>query len=463
MTEQEVLDFVEENDVKFIRLAFVDLFGTLKNISIMPTQLHRALSGSVSFDASAVKGFCDISHSELFLRPDPKTITLLPWRPQTGRVARMMCDCLLPDGTLFTGYSRSILRQQVEKAKSLGLTFQIGTEYEFYLFQSDDAGEVTLHPQDCAGYMDVSPLDKGENVRRDICLTLENMGIIPESSHHEHGPGQNEIDFQYAGALKAADNAMSFKTTVRTIANQYGLCASFLPKPLRDESGNGLHINLSIERGGINIFEQQDGQLSLDAQHAIAGILGRIREISLFLNPLPSSYQRLGCWEAPKRINWSFGNRSQLVRIPAAHPGAGRMELRSPDPACNPYLAFALVLAAAMEGITEVTPLQAPLDDSGSLPESLEEAISLAEKSAFIREVLPENVIDVYLAEKKRRRRALRRTQTRSFSSICAPSEKAGEESPCRNKSCWRAARRRVGCCSKPCCRPAQTRRRACA
>lgn len=402
MTEQEVLDFVEENDVKFIRLAFVDLFGTLKNISIMPTQLHRALSGSVSFDASAVKGFCDISHSELFLRPDPKTITLLPWRPQTGRVARMMCDCLLPDGTLFTGYSRSILRQQVEKAKSLGLTFQIGTEYEFYLFQSDDAGDVTLHPQDCAGYMDVSPLDKGENVRRDICLTLENMGIIPESSHHEHGPGQNEIDFQYAGALKAADNAMSFKTTVRTIANQYGLCASFLPKPLRDESGNGLHINLSIERGGINIFEQQDGQLSLDAQHAIAGILSRIREISLFLNPLPSSYQRLGCWEAPKRINWSFGNRSQLVRIPAAHPGAGRMELRSPDPACNPYLAFALVLAAAMEGITEVTPLQAPLDDSGSLPESLEEAISLAEKSAFIREVLPESVIEAYLAEKKK-------------------------------------------------------------
>ena len=273
----------------------------------------------------------------------------------------MMCDCLLPDGTLFTGYSRSILRQQVEKARTLGLTFQIGTEVRVLPLPVRRRGDVTLHPQDCAGYMDVSPLDKGENVRRDICLTLENMGIIPESSHHEHGPGQNEIDFQYAGALKAADNAMSFKTTVRTIANQYGLCASFLPKPLRDESGNGLHINLSIERGGINIFEQQDGQLSLDAQHAIAGILGRIREISLFLNPLPSSYQRLGCWEAPKRINWSFGNRSQLVRIPAAHPGAGRMELRSPDPACNPYLAFALVLAAAMEGITEVTPLQAPL------------------------------------------------------------------------------------------------------
>lgn len=227
----------------------------------------------------------------------------------------MMCDCLLPDGTLFTGYSRSILRQQVEKAKSLGLTFQIGTEYEFYLFQSDDAGEVTLHPQDCAGYMDVSPLDKGENVRRDICLTLENMGIIPESSHHEHGPGQNEIDFQYAGALKAADNAMSFKTTVRTIANQYGLCASFLPKPLRDESGNGLHINLSIERGSINIFEQQDGQLSLDAQHAIAGILGRIREISLFLNPLPSSYQPAGLLGSPRSA--STGRSATAVSLSA--------------------------------------------------------------------------------------------------------------------------------------------------
>ena len=318
MTEQEVLDFVEENDVKFIRLAFVDLFGTLKNISIMPTQLHRALSGSVSFDASAVKGFCDISHSELFLRPDPKTITLLPWRPQTGRVARMMCDCLLPDGTLFTGYSRSILRQQVEKAKSLGLTFQIGTEYEFYLFQSDDAGEVTLHPQDCAGYMDVSPLDKGENVRRDICLTLENMGIIPESSHHEHGPGQNEIDFQYAGALKAADNAMSFKTTVRTIANQYGLCASFLPKPLRDESGNGLHINLSIERGGScpltrstpsrasSAESAKSACSSIHCRPAISGwAAGKPRSASTGRSATAASlfaFQR----RIPARVAWSF-------------------------------------------------------------------------------------------------------------------------------------------------------------
>ena len=401
-TAQDILNFVEDNDVKFVKLTFCDIFGNQKNVSLFASELPRAFEQGISFDGSSIAGFMNIEESDLILWPDPDTATVLPWRPAEGRVMRMYCDITLPDGKPFEGNCRGYLQSVVKRARAMGLTVNVGCECEFYLFETDESGNPTHIPLDHGGYFDIPPLDKGENVRRDICLTLENMGIIPESSHHEHGPGQNEIDFQYAGALKAADNAMSFKTTVRTIANQYGLCASFLPKPLRDESGNGLHINLSIERGGINIFEQQDGQLSLDAQHAIAGILSRIREISLFLNPLPSSYQRLGCWEAPKRINWSFGNRSQLVRIPAAHPGAGRMELRSPDPACNPYLAFALVLAAAMEGITEVTPLQAPLDESGSLPESLEEAISLAEKSAFIREVLPENVIDAYLAEKKK-------------------------------------------------------------
>ena len=402
MTEQEVVEFVEENDVKFIRLAFVDIFGTMKNISIMPTELGRAFAGGVSFDASAVKGFFDESNSELFLQPDPNTLTVLPWRPQTGRVARMMCDCYTPDGELFDGHSRSILRRQVEKARKLGYIFRMGTEYEFYLFNADEQGNVTLTPQDEAGYMDVSPLDKGENIRREICLSLEAMHVQPESSHHEHGPGQNEIDFHYAGALTAADNAMIFKTSVRAIAAQYGLCASFMPKPLAEESGNGLHINLSIEKGGKRLIEMENGKLSADAQHAMAGILGRIREISLFLNPIPSSYRRLGCCEAPSAINWSYGNRSQLIRIPAAKRDGGRMELRSPDPACNPYLAFALIVAAAMEGITEVTPLQEPLKETGMLPANLEEAIELAEKSAFVREVLPQDVLDKYIAEKKK-------------------------------------------------------------
>lgn len=401
-TEQEVMEFVEENDIKFIRLAFVDLFGTLKNIAIMPSELSRALAGGISFDASSVKGFCGVEQSELFLRPDPNTITVLPWRPQTGRVARMMCDCITPEGELFSGYSRTILRRQAEKAAQQGYRFRLGTEYEFYLFEMDEQGRPTLTPQDEAGYMDVFPLDKGENVRRDVCLTLEAMHIPPETSHHESGPGQNEIDFRYAGPLTTADHAMAFKSAVHTIAAQYGLHASFMPKPLAEESGNGLHVNLSIEKDGHNLFEPADGQLPQEAQHAMAGILRRIREISLFLNPIPSSYKRLGAFEAPKEINWSYGNRSQLIRIPAAAPGAGRMELRSPDPACNPYLAFSLMIAAALEGMEEKAPLPAPMAASGELPASLEEAIRLAEGSAFVREVVPESMLDKYLEEKRR-------------------------------------------------------------
>ena len=402
MTQQEVIEFVQENDVKFIRLAFVDLFGAMKNIAVMASELPRAFEGGISFDASAVKGFCDVDRSELFLKPDPNTLTLLPWRPQTGRVARMMCDCLTPEGKPFDGYSRTILRRQVEKARSLGYFFRLGTEYEFYLFQADENGEGTLKPQDQAGYMDVSPLDKGENIRREICLTLEEMHIQPESSHHENGPGQNEIDFHYAGALTAADNAMAFKGAVRSIAAQYGLCASFMPKPLSDEYGNGLHVNLSVEKDGRSLFEQEGGVLAPDAQHAMAGILHRIREISLFLNPIPSSYRRLGSFEAPKAVNWSYGSRSQLIRIPACTPGHGRMELRSPDPACNPYLAFALILAAAMEGITEVAPLQSPMAVTEYLPGNLEEAIALAETSEFVREVIPESTLNKYLDEKRK-------------------------------------------------------------
>ena len=398
MTEQEVLDFVEENDVKFIRLAFVDLFGTLKNISIMPTQLHRALSGSVSFDASADKGFCDISHSELFLRPDPKTITLLPWRPQTGRVARMMCDCLLPDGTLFTGYSRSILRQQVEKAKSLGLTFQIGTEYEFYLFQSDDAGDVTLHPQDCAGYMDVSPLDKGENIRREICLTLSQMGIRPECSHHEQGPGQNEIDFRYSDPMAAADNALTFRAVVNTIAVQSGLAADFSPKPLPGQPGNGMHINISARsRDGRDVMPQ-----------VIAGILAHIAEMTVFFNTTESSYQRFGSSKAPRYISWSSENRSQLIRIPAAKGEYRRAELRSPDPLCNPYLAFALLIHAGLDGIKKNLPLPEAADINfftapesvkskfRTLPGTLFAAKAAAAESRFLAELLPEALLRSY-------------------------------------------------------------------
>lgn len=401
MTQQEVLEFVEENDVKFIRLAFTDLLGTMKNISIQPSELHRAFSGGISFDASAVKGFCDVQHSELFLRPDPGTLTVLPWRPQTGRVARLMCDCVLPSQEAFDGCSRTLLRRVAEEARNAGYFFRIGTEYEFYLFQADENGDVTLLPQDQAGYMDVAPLDKGENIRREICLALEAMHIQPECSHHEQGPGQNEIDFRYAGALTAADNAMAFKGAVRTIASLYGLHASFLPKPLEGESGSGLHVNLSIVKDGCNLFAREEGSLCPEAQSAVAGMMNRVREMSVFLNPLPTSYQRLGKCEAPGAVNWSWGSREACVRIPAARGDHGRMELRSPDPACNPYLAYALIISAAMEGMRRGEALPEINEAVGQLPSSLDEAVDLAQDSEFIRQVLPERLLERYLSAKK--------------------------------------------------------------
>lgn len=402
MTEQEVMDYAAENDVKFIRLAFVDLYGTLKNMAITPSELPRAFAGGFSFDPSAVKGFCDVAEGKLFLQPDPSTLCVLPWRPQTGRVVRMLCDCYTQDGEPFAGYSRTILRQQVEKAARLGYRFRLGTQYEFYLFENDERGNMTLIPQDQAGYMDVSPLDKGENIRREICLDLESMHILPESSHHEQGPGQNEIDFQRADPLSTADNALAFKGAVRAIAAQYGLSASFLPKPLAEESGNGLHVNLSMARDGEQLFEEHEGGLHPLAQHAMAGILRRTREMSLLLNPLPSSYQRLGTVEAPSRISWSRGDRTHVMRVPAVKPGHGCVELRSPDPACNPYLAFTVILAAALEGIAQETPLPPALTETGQLPRDLGEAIVLAEQSDFLRETLPQAMLEKYLAEKRR-------------------------------------------------------------
>ena len=329
----------------------------------------------------------------------------MPWRPQTGRVARMMCDCLLPDGTLFTGYSRSILRQQVEKAKSLGLTFQIGTEYEFYLFQSDDAGDVTLHPQDCAGYMDVSPLDKGENIRREICFAIEEMGLHPEHSHHESGHGQNEVCFRYTTALKSADNLNTFKSTVKAIAARNGLFASFMPKPLANQPGSGLHVNVSLLRDGKNLF---DGAFTPDSEagHFVAGILAHARELTAFCNPVPNSYARLGANEAPLYVSWSRQNRSQLVRLPSAHGEYCRVELRGPDPAGNPYLVIGLILAAGLDGIEHSLPLPEAVNRNlfhpsaaaglDSLPRTLREAITVAGQSEFISRELPVALMNKY-------------------------------------------------------------------
>ena len=403
-TMKEVLQFVRENDIKFIRLAFCDIFGTQKNISIMPDELERAFQYGISFDASAISGFMNVEKSDLFLYPDPATLNVLPWRPQQGRVIRFFCDIRHPDGKGFEGDMRNLLKQAENPAIGMGYICKIGAECEFYLFHSDDDGNPMDVPYDNGGYLDISPLDRCENVRREICLTLEQMGIKPESSHHEQGPGQNEIDFKYSDALSAADNLITFKSVVKAIAEKNGLFASFLPKPIINKSGSGLHINLSITK----VSNLSGGPASV-SESFLAGILERAVEITAFTNPIPNSYTRLGVFEAPRYVSWSHENRSQLVRIPATTSDEyRRIELRSPDPSCNPYLTFTLLIHAGLDGIERgLVPLK-PVDfnmytaDSDileklpSLPSDLKEALDIAVQSEFIRRILPKKTFEKY-------------------------------------------------------------------
>ena len=411
-TISEVLQFVEENDVKFIRLAFCDIFGVQKNISIMPSELPRAFDTGISFDASSIDGFMNIDESDLFLVPDPSTLSILPWRPSRGRVVRFFCDIKYPDGRHFEGDGRYILKNVLNELKEMKYICKVGTEFEFYLFETDENGFPTKKPFDMGTYFDIAPIDKGENIRREICLTLEEMNITPESSHHESGPGQNEIDFKYDDALTIADNFVTFKSVVKSVAARNGLYASFMPKPLKNESGNGLHINLSLFKNGLNIFKTEIDEHSQAAESFIAGILERIQEITLFLNPITNSYSRFGNFEAPKYISWSHQNRSQLIRIPASKGENSRMELRSPDPSCNPYIALALIIKAGMEGIKKGIKLIPSYNfnmyenknskDFKKLPETLEEAIILAEKSDFIKSVIPNKTLEKYISIKRK-------------------------------------------------------------
>ena len=396
-SENEVLQYVAEEDVKFVRLAFCDLFGRQKNISVLAEELPRAFRYGVAFDASAIAGFGDESRSDLILHPEPETLTPLPWRPEHGRVVRMFCSITYPDGTPFECDTRSILKKAVADAKAAGYEFSFGAEQEFYLFELDENGQPTNRPYDHAGYMDIAPEDRGENIRREICLTLEQMGVRPESSHHEEGPGQNEIDFRYSDALTAADQSMTFQTVVRTIAARNGLYADFSPKPIPEMPGNGFHINMSVTPENDAAF---DGM--------IAGILTRVEELTAFLNPTEDSYRRLGQRKAPGYISWSRENRSQLVRVPAVTGGSRRAELRSADPSSNPYLAFSLLIYAALEGITSNTKLpeaaninffraeEEKLAGFRKLPGCIADARAIAEASAFAKAHLPESVVRIY-------------------------------------------------------------------
>ncbi len=397
-SNEEVMLYVQEDDVKFIRLAFCDVFGRQKNISIMPEELPRAFVQGIAFDASSIRGFGDETHSDLFLRPESRTLTILPWRPEHGKVVRMFSSITDLSGKNHECDTRNLLKQAVAAAAAAGVSFFFGAEQEFYLFKLDQDGNPTKEPYDHAGYMDIAPDDKGENVRREICLTLEQMGIRPECSHHEEGPGQNEIDFRYSDPLTAADNVMTFQTVVKTIARRNGLHADFSPKPLTNRPGNGFHINLSVNAA--------DGSQSLS--HVIAGILDKTPEMTAFLNPVTASYQRFGHDRAPKYVSWSSENRSQLVRVPAAVGEYRRAELRSPDPTANPYLAFALIIYAGLYGIANRLPLPQPADFNlyradpevlkqyRKMPETLKEACMLAEESDFIRRHVPKAILEAY-------------------------------------------------------------------
>jgi len=408
-TAHEVLEFVKENDVKFIRLNFCDLFGTQKNISLMASELESAFEGGISFDAHAIKGFRDVTHSDLLLFPDPATMAVLPWRPGPGRVVRFFCDIKNPDGSAFSNDSRFLLKKIVERTKKIGYHCKIGTECEFYLFKTDENGEPTNITLDKGGYLDIAPLDKGQDIRREICLTLEEMGLRPETSLHKQGPGQNEIDFKFSDALECADNLQTFKSVVMAIAARNGLFADFMPKPIPNAQGNGLHINLSLTQNGFNIFKNVSEGHSKVAESFIAGILAKTPEITMFLNPLANSYQRLGKFEAPKYVSWSHQNNSQLIRIPAAIGEKVRMELRSPDPSLNPYLVFALLISAGLDGIENQIPLPPAVDADlytadesitkslTQLPNTLAQAVALAKSSDFVKGVLSEELLERYL------------------------------------------------------------------
>lgn len=393
-TVNDILEYVKEEDVKFIRLAFCDSRGAVKNLSVMPAELERAFKNGISFDASAIRGFESVERSDMLLFPDPDTLTVLPWRPSHGRVVRLFCDIRYPDGRPYELDCRNVLKNAVEFAKERGVVCNIGTEFEFYLFKSDENGERTETPADEAGYMDVAPADKGENVRREICLTIEEMGLYPESSHHEEGPGQNEIDFKYAGALKAADHAVIFKNAAETVAYKNGFYASFAPKPVAGRSGNGMHINISLADSDEKKFSS-----------FLAGVLNRISEITCFLNPTEESYARLGEYKAPKAVCWARENRSALIRIPAENGEGKRMELRSPDPSCNVYLAFALIIYAGTEGVIGGEVLPAEYEGNAfecggnvkTLPENLYLAVKTAKEGEFVKKYLSEKIFRTFI------------------------------------------------------------------
>ena len=419
-TKEDIIRMVKEEDIEFIRLQFTDIFGQLKNVAITASQIEKAVNNQIMFDGSSIEGFVRIDESDQYLYPNLDSFVVFPWRPSQGKVARLICDVYNPDGTPFVGDPRGVLKRVLKKAADMGYdAFNVGPEAEFFLFQTDDEGKPTTKTNDEAGYFDLGPLDHGESTRREICMALEQMGFEIEASHHEVAQGQHEIDFKYADALRTADNIMTFKLAVKTLAQKNGLHATFMPKPIFGINGSGMHTNMSLFRGGKNAFYDQDDPrgLSKEAYSFIAGLLAHVKGMAAVTNPLVNSYKRLvPGYEAPCYLAWSASNRSALIRIPAARGQSTRVELRSPDPACNPYLELAVCLAAGLDGIErgltpppEVTENIFVMDEDtrqahgiDSLPGSLEEAIRALEADPLILDALGEHVAANYIEGKKK-------------------------------------------------------------
>ena len=417
-TKKDIIRLVEEEDVEFIRLQFTDMFGTMKNVAITSNQLEKALENECMFDGSSIEGFVRIEESDMYLYPDYDTFEIFPWRPQQGKVARLICDVHTPDGKPFEGDPRWILKKTIKEANEMGYRFDVGPECEFFLFHTDDNGLPTTLSHEKAGYFDLGPNDLGENIRRDMVLTLEDMGFEIEASHHEVAPAQHEIDFKYDEALKTADNIQTFKMTVKTIAKRHGLYATFMPKPKFGISGSGMHINMSLAtEEGKNIFADENGKIGLsdDAYHFIAGIMKHARGMSAITNPLVNSYKRLvPGYEAPVYIAWSAKNRSPLIRIPASRGNGTRVELRNPDPTANPYLVLALCLAAGLDGIKnkievpesvdcniyEMTPGERRAAGIENMPADLKEAVDCLVADEFLCSVLGEHITTKYVEAK---------------------------------------------------------------
>lgn len=417
-SRQDIINLVKEEDVEFIRMQFTDIFGNLKNVAVTAAQLEKALDHECMFDGSSIVGFTDVEDSDMYLYPDPGTLEIFPWRPQQGKVARFICDVYRPDGKPFAGDPRYVLKQAIKEAEEMGYTFRVGAECEFFLFHLDENGMPTTVSHEKAGYFDVGPVDLGENARRDMVLTLEDMGFVVEASHHDVAPAQHEINFLYDEALATADNIMTFKLAVKTIARRHGLHATFMPKPKYGMNGSGMHINMSLLKDGKNIFanESDANGLSQTAYDFLGGVMEHMRSMTAVTNPIVNSYKRLvPGYEAPVYIAWSATNRSSLIRIPAAEGDAVRMELRCPDAAANPYLALAAILRAGLDGIKKKTVPPESVDcnifrmsgeerkkrNIEELPGTLAEAVSCMEKDAFMRQTLGDHVFEKYIALKK--------------------------------------------------------------